>query len=69
MPIPVSVWSGTFKIMGVEIRCHVLDNGQRIIEEESLQDFISALADGNMSPIDIAELHQFVLWHKGAMKP
>ena len=37
--LPKSVWSGSFCIFGVEMKCHTLDNGQRIIEADSMAAF------------------------------
>lgn len=35
--LPKSIWTGTLIVFGVELVCHVLDNGQRIIETEGVQ--------------------------------
>jgi hypothetical protein len=58
--IPVAVWSGTFTVFGVEMKCHVLDNGQRIIEADSLQNFFEAL-EGS-SNFDEGDLMAFHRW-------
>lgn len=42
-PIPKSVWNGSFTLLGVEMKCHVLDDGTRIIEEQSVADFLQAM--------------------------
>ena len=34
--LPAPIWSGSFTVYGVEVKCHVLDDGQRIIEAESV---------------------------------
>jgi hypothetical protein len=39
--IPQSIWSGELNVFGVSLRVHVLDNGQRIIEEQSLADLFN----------------------------
>jgi hypothetical protein len=41
--IPLSVWQGTIRLFGVDLNVHVLDNGQRIIEQESVAAFFAAL--------------------------
>lgn len=41
--IPQSIWEGSFHLLGVEIKCHTLSNGERIIEAESIEKLISAL--------------------------
>lgn len=47
--LPIPVWSGSFTVFGVEIKCHVLDSGERIIEEESMAALFVAAADGSGS--------------------
>lgn len=42
--IPQSIASATFTVFGVEVRCHVLDDGQRIIEEESVEALLEAMS-------------------------
>lgn len=44
--ILLAVWSGSFQLLGVEVRCHTLNNGQRIIEEESLAALLNAMSAG-----------------------
>lgn len=45
--IPVAVWQGDVVIMGIKLRMAVLDDGRRIIDEESMCEFLNALADPN----------------------
>ena len=58
--IPRSVWSGSFVVFGVELKCHVLDNGQRIIEAESVAAFLEALASPDKP--DIGDMDGFTRW-------
>ena len=44
--LPVAVWTGTVTLMGEPLTFHVLDDGMRIIEAESLERFMKALASG-----------------------
>ena len=44
--LPESVHQGSISIMGVELKVHVLDDGQRVIEEGSVIDFFEALGKG-----------------------
>ena len=64
MTMPQSVWSGTFTLLGVEMHCHVLDNGERIIEAESFEKFIEAMATSE-TKIDEAEAVKFFRWQRG----
>jgi hypothetical protein len=61
--IPTAVWSGSFSVFGVELKCHVLDNGQRIIEADSMADFFNGLADADAVAED-PNLDEFVRWFR-----
>jgi hypothetical protein len=61
--LPAAVWSGTFNVWGIEMRCHVLNDGTRIIEKESFDKFMDAMADG-MPAADDDELMAFLRWQK-----
>lgn len=39
--LPRVVWSGSFRIWDIEIRCHTLSDGERVIEEESMRRLIA----------------------------
>lgn len=41
--LPYPVWSGSFRLLGVELKCHTLSNGLRIIEAESVRAFLDVL--------------------------
>ena len=62
--IPVAVWSGTFTLLGVTLKCHVLDTGQRIIDADSVALLFDALADPK-AVIDHDELAEFARWRAG----
>lgn len=49
--VPQSVWSGTFKVMGVELKCHVLSNGQRIIEADSVRQFFESVVQEDVDEL------------------
>ena len=40
---PYPVWSGSFKIFGIDLKCHTLSTGERIIEEESVAALFAAM--------------------------
>lgn len=42
--LPSPVWSGSFEVFGVEVKCHVLSSGERIIEQESVEALFNAMA-------------------------
>lgn len=43
--IPEVVSSASFTIMGVEIKCHMLSNGQRVIGAESMDALFAVMGD------------------------
>ena len=63
---PKAVWSGEFSFSGLTMKCHVLDTGQRIIEEESVKAFLKWMKDGKcLDPADPG-LRDFAKWQAGA---
>jgi len=60
---PTSVWQGSFHVLGVEVKCHVLSDGQRIIEMDSMSSLLEAM-DGNLTITD-KEFEEFAKWQKG----
>ena len=63
--IPVAVWSGSFRVLGVDIKCHTLSDGQRIVEAESAAAFVRALHEAPNDPENNADLEAFALWRAG----
>jgi hypothetical protein len=62
--LPKAVWSGVFTIWGIELKCHVLDDGQRVIDVDDFHKFIDAL-EGGMPMQDDADLMAFARWQWG----
>ena len=62
---PKSVWQGTFRLFGVDVKCHVLDNGQRIIEADSLEELFTAIDDDIIRDPASADANEFFSWCKG----
>lgn len=52
---PKSISSGTVEVMGVDLVVHQLDNGQRVIESESVEAFFKALESGREMTPDEAD--------------
>jgi hypothetical protein len=62
MNTPQAVWSGSFTVFGVEIICHLLDNGQRVVEVESIEKLLlGGIAPGE----DLGEFDKFARWQAG----
>ena len=68
---PHSVWQGSFSLYGVEIKCHTLEDGQRIIEAgclERLLDVLAAYKAVSVPPSGAATesaMSDFVRWLNG----
>ena len=60
--IPTSVWEGTFTIFGVDLKCHVLSDGSRIIEQESMEALFDAMENGNAT--DVGDITEFAKWQR-----
>lgn len=60
-PPQQSVWSGSFMLGEIESKCHVLNDGRRIIEAESMEKIFHAMSL-NPKPEEILELAK---WSKG----
>ena len=56
--LPVSVWSGVVHIGSVALAVHVLSNGERVVEAESVERFLDALTGG--ADFEDADLGEFV---------
>ena len=59
---PHSVWQGSYSLFGVDVKCHVLSNGKRIIEEDSMVDLLEALEVPLEDTSDGADLAEFCKW-------
>jgi len=59
--LPKVTNSATIEIMGKELKFHQLENGKRIIEEESFYDFLEILnSDSLMSESQINDLAKII---------
>ena len=55
-----SIWSGSFNLFGVDVKCHTLDDGQRIIEADSLEALLDAVAQPDICfEGDLAEFQRW----------
>ncbi len=60
-----AIWTGTFTLFGVPLRCSVLEDGQRVIDADDVLAFFSAMGDRTESPSDPAEVERFARWRAG----
>lgn len=66
--LPKSIGSGTFRIFGVDLECHVLSDGRRVIEEKSLKALLASMASDAW--VDCGEdLVNFASWLNGLTPP
>jgi hypothetical protein len=65
--IPTAVRSATFTLFGVELRCHVLSDGRRVIDAESFENFMAMMAAAPHAgtEADLAEAQRFARWKRG----
>jgi hypothetical protein len=61
--LPTAVHSSTLKLSGVELRCHVLDDGRRIIDADDLARLFEAW--GNDVPLHLDEVEQIAAFIRG----
>ena len=60
---PVAVWSGSFRLFGVDVKCHTLSDGRRIVEAASLEALIAAMGNPE-APLD-TDADAFATWQRG----
>lgn len=53
MSIPASIWSGEMRFGPLTMKCHVLDDGSRIIEQESVLEFMAWIQSGDVQPDEV----------------
>jgi hypothetical protein len=63
--LPHPTWSGTFRVFGIELKCHVLSDGQRIIEADSVEQLLAVMADPSDADADDTETEAFARWQRG----
>ena len=58
-----SVQQITLRMLGVDLRCHVLSDGKRIVEADSIAELVKAI-EGGGNPSQ-GELEEFARWMFG----
>ena len=61
---PQSIWQGSFKVFGVEVKCHTLDNGERVIELESVKELFTAMGEASPDTTNSPDADAFVRWQR-----
>ena len=62
--LPMAKWQGTFTLGGVEIKCYVLEDGQRLIDVDDLNAFFAAPLPDDQAAL-AEEMLAFVRWQRG----
>jgi hypothetical protein len=60
--VPTVVWSGSFRLFGIDVRCHRLSDGRNIIEEDSMRRLLAAMSSGTL---DIGDVESFARFRSG----
>lgn len=60
VPTPRAIASSEISISGLVMRCYVLDNGERLIDEDSFVAFLRWLETGEFSSDDAISVAKFV---------
>jgi len=55
-PIPKSVLRSEFRVAGVDIVVHLLNDGRRIIESASMHALLAKMEDGSLSAKDAQQI-------------
>lgn len=63
--LPVSVWSGSFRIGELELKCHVLSDGRRVMEADSIAALFEAGSYGGERCNTEEEMADLVRWLGG----
>lgn len=65
MTIPHAIAEAAFTILGVRVRCYVLDDGSRILNAEDVGELFATMASDGRPSLDDDELQRFVAWQSG----
>jgi len=63
--VPVSIAQSTFSVFGVDVKCHVLSNGQRIIEAGSMNQLLEAMHEPQNQEGDQSAIYALNAWCRG----
>ena len=68
--IPNVVWSGELRAFGLVLKCHVLDNGMRVVLEESVIAFLKWIESDTTKPDDVGNFAaEYAAWIHGKGVP
>lgn len=57
--LPVAVWSGTIRMFGIDVKCHRLSDGKNIIEADSFEKILKAMARDDFDAGDVQAFARF----------
>jgi hypothetical protein len=61
--LPLAIWEGEFQILGVTLKCVVLDDGRRVIDGDSLELLFEAMGSADFDPT-LEDFAAFARWIK-----
>ncbi len=60
MSTPKPISQGEFTVAGITLKVHNLDNGQRVIEKEGMDELMAKMFDGSLDASDAMRAAQIV---------
>jgi hypothetical protein len=63
--IPRSIWQGTFHVLGVDVECYTLSDGQRIIDADSMEKLLDAMMTTECKTNITDDMKAFAKWQRG----
>lgn len=64
--LPKAISEATFRVFGVDIKCYVLENGQRVVDADSVEAFFAVITDTEDSTkVDDPGMEQVVRFLSG----
>lgn len=65
--LPKAIWEGSFKVLGVEVKCFTLDDGTRIIEAESFHNLMDAMGRPHLNEEERGDMQSLLRWQRGGL--
>lgn len=62
--MPRALREDAFTLFGVRMRCYILDNGQRVIHADDLDELMAVVGAGT-TVTDEDEMARFLAWQEG----
>lgn len=63
--LPKATHTGSFRLFDIDVVCHRLDNGQAIIEQDSMARLLEVMGEDSGVEFDEEEFAKFQAWLRG----